>query len=137
MARILIIDDDVHARRLARETLESDGHVVMEAETTFGAIAIIREFRPDIILLDLAMPYLSGAAFLDLLSADGLLESARILVVSSYPDFLPARHWRLISGVVPKPYEIDLLLAAVAGACASIGAARERRGQRFDTDPGP
>src|SRR3546814_7203881 len=52
-AKILIVEDDMHIRRLLRATMQRAGHTVVEAADARQAIALLDIERPDIVLLDL------------------------------------------------------------------------------------
>lgn len=58
----LVVDDDPFMRLLARDALEQAGLRVEEAADGAAGLAAIRELRPDIVLLDVAMPILDGLA---------------------------------------------------------------------------
>jgi DNA-binding response OmpR family regulator len=57
---VLVVDDDMTMRLLARETLEQAGFRVEEAEDGEAAVAAFAALRPDVILLDMMMPVLDG-----------------------------------------------------------------------------
>ena len=57
---MLVVDDDALVRKAVRLTCESEGHAVEEAELGAGVLERIASFRPDIVLLDLMLPDLSG-----------------------------------------------------------------------------
>ena len=57
---ILLAEDDDDVRSLVRHALEMDGHTVREARDGQEAIDSYREVRPDLMILDLTMPRLSG-----------------------------------------------------------------------------
>ena len=59
-AKILIVDDEPQIRRVLRTTLSSQGYTVAEARTGDEALEQIRNERPDLILLDVNMPGISG-----------------------------------------------------------------------------
>ena len=77
--RVLIVDDEAPARALLREYL--DGHeeadVVGEAANGFEAVKLCTDLQPDLVLLDIQMPKLSGFEVLELLE----LRSARPAVI--------------------------------------------------------
>ena len=62
MQKIIIIDDEAAGRQLIREYLEDfpDLIVIGEANNGVDAIRLIREFKPDLIFLDIQMPGLNG-----------------------------------------------------------------------------
>jgi DNA-binding response OmpR family regulator len=59
-ATILVVDDDEVFRRFARALLEREGHTVIEAADGSGALAAVGQQPPDLILLDIEMPDMSG-----------------------------------------------------------------------------
>ena len=65
--RILITDDDADFRALLRTVLESKGHTVLEAEDGSKAFLLAAQEKPDLIILDMVMPGISGATSLRLM----------------------------------------------------------------------
>jgi len=59
-ANILVVDDEPQIRRVLRSTLTSQGYVLTDAKTGEEAIEIARKSKPDLILLDVNMPGMSG-----------------------------------------------------------------------------
>lgn len=62
-ARLLLVDDDPVVRILTQQGLLRDGYEVMEAENGRLAMETVRDWRPDLILLDVVMPEMDGFAF--------------------------------------------------------------------------
>jgi DNA-binding response OmpR family regulator len=58
--RVLVIDDEALIRKTVRLACEQEGYAVEEAETGTQALTALESFRPDIILLDLMLPDISG-----------------------------------------------------------------------------
>ena len=56
MARILIVDDDFGVLGVLRDMVSAIGHDVQTAATGMGALALVELFKPDVMLLDVAMP---------------------------------------------------------------------------------
>lgn len=82
--RILIVDDDPQFGVLAKLTLEETGLFEVSVKTdSNGAIDAAREFRPDLILLDIVMPGLDGGDVQALLKNDPLLCHVPVLIVSA------------------------------------------------------
>lgn len=81
-ATILVVDDEAVIRSLERHVLEELGHDVIEAENAEQAIQQARQHKPDLILLDIMMPGLTGIQACNLLRQDPATAETRILVVS-------------------------------------------------------
>jgi CheY-like chemotaxis protein len=62
---VLIIDDEIHIRRLTSRVLELAGYQVVEAASGTQALRIIEETQPDVITCDISMPGLSGFEVLE------------------------------------------------------------------------
>ena len=86
MIRVLLADDAPEMRVLLRITLESDGRfeVVADAGDGVEALAMIEEFTPDLIVLDMAMPEMDGLQVLTELRTRGLSE--KVLAFSGFND---------------------------------------------------
>lgn len=57
---ILVVDDEAPLRRLLREQLEAEGYIVREAKDGWDALTQVRKQSPDLIILDVIMPQISG-----------------------------------------------------------------------------
>ncbi|MBI2201774.1 MAG: response regulator, partial [Armatimonadetes bacterium] len=67
---ILIIDDQERSRSLYRALLLREGYEVLEAETGERGLELVKSARPDVIILDLFLPALSGSDVLERIRAD-------------------------------------------------------------------
>lgn len=108
--RILIVDDDLHIRRLLQGTLGRAGYEAIEATTAAEALEQCRTARPDAILLDLGLPDRDGLEIVPLLRQ---LSSAPILVVSAR-DATDQKVAALDLGAhdyVTKPFDSEEVLA--------------------------
>lgn len=101
--RIAIIEDDPDARRLLRRVLQARGeYQIFEAEGGLDGIELVRQHRPDLVLLDLMMPEVDGFEVLEAIRADQDLGDTRIIVITA--KTLTANERRRLSG------QIELLL---------------------------
>ncbi|WP_242344612.1 response regulator [Anaeromyxobacter terrae] len=112
---ILIVEDDPDIREALAEALGCEGYDVALAENGQDALDVLHDGpRPDVILLDLLMPVMSGWQFRQEQLADPALAGIPVVIVSASPpgDAHPDRY-------LPKPFSIDDLLSAVAELSAA------------------
>jgi CheY-like chemotaxis protein len=109
---ILICDDEPTLRELIRVSLDG-GYRFAEASDGFAAIEMAREVNPDVVILDLMLPRLSGLEVLAELRRDEQLSSVPILVVTAWNDTADAALEGGADGFVTKPFDPDELKRAV------------------------
>jgi PAS domain S-box-containing protein len=83
LARILNLDDNVAARYLRTRELVQEGFEVIEAGTGAEALRIVREQKPDIALLDVRLPDMSGLEVCSLLKADPTTSDIPVVQISA------------------------------------------------------
>ena len=81
--RILLVEDDRFLRRACEASLRQRGFTVATAADGEEALRSVKAERPDLILLDLLMPKLSGIEVLRALRGDGTTRDIRVLVLSN------------------------------------------------------
>jgi threonine synthase len=82
--RIAIIEDDPDARRLLRRVLQARGdYQIFEAEGGREGLDLVRQHRPDLVLLDLMMPEVDGFEVLETIRGDDTLAATRIIVITA------------------------------------------------------
>jgi CheY-like chemotaxis protein len=81
--RIMIIDDDRTHLLTTQELLEDDGYEVLTHVSGFGATERIMVARPDLVLLDVNMPALSGEALLPILKGRESIKATPVVLHSS------------------------------------------------------
>jgi two-component system response regulator len=86
MATVLMIDDVPLFRDVVLHALQRAGHKVSCAANGAAAVEQLKTLRPDLILLDLAMPEMNGLAFLKQLRADKALSRTPVIVVSALSE---------------------------------------------------
>jgi CheY-like chemotaxis protein len=78
-ATVLVVDDEIHMRRLAARILELSGYNVLEAASGNEALDIVKKTPPDVITCDISMPGMSGFELLEAIKA--LPSAAHIPVI--------------------------------------------------------
>lgn len=106
---ILIIDDDIHIGNMLEEMLKLEGYSVSRAYSGTEALLILRDIRPDLVLLDLMLPGLSGEELLP------HIKHIPVIVVSAKVD-VGDKVKLLLDGAadyVTKPFDVSELLARI------------------------
>jgi CheY-like chemotaxis protein len=105
---ILVVDDEREVVDLVRMVLEIDGHNVLAAEDGEQALARTAAVLPDLILLDVRMPKMSGLTVLKHLHEDPLTTDIPVImlsVVTTHPEVRTALQRGAVA-YLPKPFEI-------------------------------
>ena len=92
MYRVMIIDDEMSARRLLQASIDwqsLDMELVGEAASGIEAINIIDELRPDIVFVDISMPFMNGIEFTQV--ATERYPDLMIIILTGFDDFEYAR----------------------------------------------
>lgn len=115
--RLLLVDDHALVRAGLRAVLESESDIEVVGETGDGeeALRLVRALRPDVVLMDLQLPGMSGLAATEHIARSGL---ARVVVVTAREDApFPRRVLEAgATGFVVKAGPAEELLAAVRAA---------------------
>lgn len=111
--KVLLVDDEADLVDLMKAALDDDGRFeVRSAGNGFDAGMMVKEYRPDIIVLDLMLPDINGREVCHRVRADSSLENVRILCISGMVEDDKIQELRL-SGAddfLQKPFEMDALL---------------------------
>ncbi|MEO0455173.1 MAG: response regulator [Cyanobacteria bacterium P01_A01_bin.114] len=83
-SRILLIEDDYGNRTLFADYLKYCGYRVLALEDGINVLQIVGSFRPQVILLDLKLPTMSGLSVIELLQQHIEFQEIPILVISGY-----------------------------------------------------
>jgi DNA-binding response OmpR family regulator len=118
--RVLIIDDDRNTRALLQLLLEPHGYQVLLAPDGEVGLALAETQRPDLILLDVAMPHRTGMdVYLDL-QHKPWVAGIPVLILSASLSHRDVETWRGLPNVVDalaKPYDLYALLARIDAVC--------------------
>lgn len=121
--RILVVDDEPQIRRIMRTALTSAGYEVDDAKTGEEALRKVRAFRPDLVLLDINMPGMSGLAACRAIRADTGIGIIMLTVRDTEADKVDA----LDAGAddyVAKPFSTPELLARIRAALRRVPASQ-------------
>ena len=114
--RILIVDDNRVNLKLARVLLASEGYEVRTAEDANEALAVLREFRPRLILMDIQLPGVDGLEATRRLKADPATSDIIILALTAYA--MKGDHEKALAagcdGYLAKPIDTRTLPRIIA-----------------------
>ena len=129
MAKIVIIEDDLTFLDLLRVHLASAGHEVLTAEDAVLGLRAVIDNAPDLILLDLAVPYLDGFEMIEALRTDPATRNIPVIVLTGRGDDETYSRARELGAaqLLTKPVERDLLMRAIDG---QLGSSKPHPGKK-------
>lgn len=84
--RILIVEDDVFIRDIYQVKFSQEGFDVVTAEDGVKALAILEKIVPDVILLDIIMPYMNGMEVLRNIKSNELLKKIPVIMLTNISE---------------------------------------------------
>ncbi len=84
MAKILVVDDQLGVRRLLFETFKEDQHEVQMAANGAEALQLLKNYGPDLILMDMKMPGMNGIETLRQIRTSD--QGIRVIMMTAYGD---------------------------------------------------
>jgi CheY-like chemotaxis protein len=84
--QVLLVEDDQALAQMYRVKLERDGYTVRVAGDGEEALAMVAEWLPDLIFLDIRLPRMDGLAFLERLRRSQRTQNIPVVIVSNYSE---------------------------------------------------
>jgi signal transduction histidine kinase len=114
-AKVLLVDDTPANLKLLRQALEPEGYSILIASSGEAALRIVRNARPDLILLDVQMPGLNGFDTCRLLKQDEATRSIPVIFVTARAETESVVEGFRAGGVdyIVKPFQSEEVLARV------------------------
>jgi CheY-like chemotaxis protein len=119
--RILVVEDDPDVRRVIVECLGLIGYTVSEAPNGTEGLAAIASSKPDLLVVDYAMPDMTGAEVIS--KARAMVGELPVILATGYADMAAVERLAGKPAILRKPFDISSLGAAVASA---LETAREQ-----------
>lgn len=119
---VLVVEDDAPIREMLTDLLEDAGYTVRTAANGMQALDLLRQGHPDLVVLDLMLPSMSGWEFLDRSREQLQRLNVRVMIVSAiqgksdYPSSLGVAAW------FTKPLDVPRFLGAVERLAGAPGA---------------
>ena len=134
--RVLVLDDESDVTELLKYRLEQEGYRVATLNDPLGFVAKVREFEPDLMLLDIMMPELSGIQLCRIVRADPSMKDIPVIFLSARGE-VEDRIKGLEAGAedyVSKPFNNNELMLRISKMLKRAGAPSEHVGQsRIET----
>jgi DNA-binding response OmpR family regulator len=118
---VLVVEDEVALGEIIARNLRARGYRTSLAATGEGALDEIAQHRPDVLILDVNLPDITGWDIIRRLDSDGMVRPAVIVISAGsisprrLEELRPDRH-------LEKPFHMDALLRALADFEAKMGA---------------
>jgi two-component system, response regulator, stage 0 sporulation protein F len=123
LGKVLVVDDEPEVRELLQEFLSDRGYDVLVAASGREALDAVDAQKPDLVLLDVAMPEMDGIEALRRIAT--VEPPVRVIMVTANPDISLTSKLLAMGAVdyIPKPFDLDYLEQAVS---VQLSAAQER-----------
>jgi DNA-binding response OmpR family regulator len=110
---VLIVEDDPWIQGITRELLEEEGFAVVSATDGAAGWKLAQRLHPAVILLDIALPRMDGAEFLERVRGHSSLSHTPVIVISGRAESLSERVSALADCVLRKPFDLTELINQV------------------------
>ena len=123
LGKVLVVNDELEVRQVLHEFLSSRGYDVTTACGGAEAVVIVGTIKPDLVLLDVAMPDMDGVETLKRIVA--IEPALAVIMVTANADIGVTSKLLALGAVdyVPKPFDLDYLDQAVS---TQVTAAQDR-----------
>lgn len=114
--KALIVDDDEELVELIRDALEADGRFeIRVANNGFDAGMMVREYHPDVIVLDVMLPDINGKEVCQRVRSDNALDDVKIICISGMveQDKIEDLKASGANEFMQKPFEVENLIERV------------------------
>ncbi len=111
--KVLLVDDEVEIIEMLSKALEEDGRFDYKvAANGFDAGMMVKEYRPDLIVLDVMLPDINGKEVCLRVRQDPTLEEVRIICISGMVEDEKIQELKLAGAdeFVHKPFDVDILI---------------------------
>jgi DNA-binding NtrC family response regulator len=127
MSTILIVDDENNLRRLLRDTLEADGHVILQAGTGAEALGRFQETSCDLVLLDMILPDVNGLQVLKRMKQ--LAAEVPVVIMTAYSEVRGAVEAMKAQAAdyLCKPFDLEELKLVAQRTLESSSVAQKYR----------
>ena len=120
---ILIADDELSVREIVRRYLEKEGYNIIEADNGPKTLQLLYEQKPDLLILDIMLPEISGIDFLKQMRSKSVFDKLPVIILSALADPKTIRAG-LDAGAdryLTKPYLVNNLVKTITEVLRARG----------------
>lgn len=111
--RVLVLDDQQYLRDIIAAIVEDAGYPALAVASAEEAMLRLDQLRPELLVLDMSLPGISGLQFLDQLRAEPAWSTLPVIVVSGDPGKLGAVKGRDHVAALTKPFDVSVLVGEI------------------------
>lgn len=111
--KILVCDDDPGILEMLELILEETGHIIIPEQNSLNVKSILQKENPDLLLLDLWMPVISGDQILLAVRSNPKTTSLPVIIFSASKDGAEIAQRSGATAFVAKPFDIDELFSTI------------------------
>ena len=114
-SKVLVVDDSPSVQKIVSITLEKRGYEVIVADNGMQALAKLSELVPDMIFLDIDLPYMDGYQLCKVIKGNELTKNVPVVMLSGKDGFFDKVRGKMAgaSDYITKPFQPSLLVEAV------------------------
>jgi DNA-binding response OmpR family regulator len=113
--KILVVDDEPDVLLIVKTGMQAEGYEVVTASNGVDALAMVKEEKPDVVILDVMMPLMDGFEVLAKLKEDDATAAVPVIMLTGLSERSKIQK-ALVSGIhfyVVKPFEFEELIQKV------------------------
>jgi circadian clock protein KaiC len=121
---VVIVDDEFGLAELVSEVLSEKGYATAIAINGELGLALLRERRADLVLVDLMMPVMNGGEMMQAMRGDPELAKIPVVIMTALPEAVPTEDGIALDAVLQKPFTPERLFEVVR---AGVRSGRDRK----------
>ncbi len=120
--KILLIDDDTNVASYVKFRLQKKGYTINHMDNGLDGLQAIKDFKPDLVILDMMMPGIDGREVAEIVKEENLMDTSRIIVLSGkeVTEEVKALFDLGIHDYLQKPFNIDNLVIRIERALSNL-----------------
>lgn len=120
--KIMICDDDLGILEVVEMMLEIEGYTVFKESNSTNLLSEIKRVSPDLLLMDLWMPVLSGDQILKIIRSTEELKKLPVIILSASVDGREISSEAGANAFIPKPFNMDEMINDISNLLVQTSA---------------